>query len=42
VCLVFGSGAIVVTGATTIPDAETAAAEVERAITAADAWRPGA
>lgn len=42
VCLVFGSGAIVVTGATTIPDAETAAAEVERAITAADAWRPAA
>ncbi len=42
VCLVFGSGAIVVTGATTIPDAETAAAEVEHAITTADAWRPAA
>lgn len=42
VCLVFGSGAIVVTGTTGIPDAETAAAEVERAITTADAWRPGA
>jgi transcription initiation factor TFIID TATA-box-binding protein len=42
VCLVFGSGAIVVTGTTGIPDAETAAAEVERAITAADAWRPAA
>jgi transcription initiation factor TFIID TATA-box-binding protein len=42
VCLVFGSGAIVVTGTTGIPDAETAAAEVERAITTADAWRPAA
>ena len=40
VALVFGSGAIVVTGATGIPDAATAAAEVEHAITTADAWRP--